>query len=297
MLRVFCGIITGLILFFVPSAVAEPLRPEEVDALISDPPEARIAYGKDPEQFGDLRLPQGKGPFPVAIVIHGGCWVSTLATVQNTAAAADALRDLGVATWNIEYRGIDRQGWPGTFEDVATATDYLQKVSQTYPIDLTRVIAVGHSAGAHLALWLGGRRQLPQESTLFHPSPLLLTAVVALGGPGDLRDFRNYETHICGAPVIDSLLGGSPEAVPGHYAQGSPIELLPFGIHQVLIVGEQDPVMPERSREAYLMAAQNLGDTVERIVIPNAGHFEVIAPTSTAWPIVKGKILELLGIH
>lgn len=299
MLLILCSIVIGSIHFFVTPTLANPLKAEDVNALLSDPPDTQIAYGKDPQQFGDLRLPQGNGPFPVAIVIHGGCWVSQLATVQNTAAAADALRDLGVATWNIEYRGIDHQGggWPGTFKDVAAATDHLQKISQTYPLDLSRVIAIGHSAGGHLALWLAARSQLSQDSVLYHGSPLPLMAVVALGGPGDLRDFRRYETQICGAPVIESLLGGSPEAVPKHYSQGSPIELLPFGIHQVLIVGEQDPVMPARSREAYLTAAQRLGDTAEGILIPQAGHFEVIAPISTAWPMVKDKILDLLGIR
>src|SRR5688500_10580752 len=87
--------------------VAQRLRPRDVDALPARAADARISYSPaDPLQFGELRLPTGNGPFPVAIVIHGGCWMSKFATLQNTAALSDALRDAGVATWNIEYRRL-----------------------------------------------------------------------------------------------------------------------------------------------------------------------------------------------
>lgn len=103
---------------------AQRLRPRDIDRLPSRDADARISYDtRDPLQFGELRLPKGPGPFPVAIVIHGGCWVSKFATLQNTAALADGLRDAGVATWNVEYRRLDNPGggWPGTFADVAAA--------------------------------------------------------------------------------------------------------------------------------------------------------------------------------
>lgn len=143
------------------------LRPADVNALPSRPADARVTYGADPLQFGDLRLPSGKGPFPVAVVIHGGCWVSTFATLQNTAAMADALRDAGIATWNVEYRRLDNPGggWPGTFTDVGIAADHVRVLAKTYPLDLSRVLAVGHSAGGHLALWLAGRSAAPPSSS------------------------------------------------------------------------------------------------------------------------------------
>jgi acetyl esterase/lipase len=104
-----------------PAVTGQRLRPRDVDALPSKKADARIAYGADPLQFGELRLPAGSGPFPVGVVIHGGCWVSKFATLQNTSAMADALRDSGVATWNVEYRRLDNDGggWPGTFADIA----------------------------------------------------------------------------------------------------------------------------------------------------------------------------------
>jgi acetyl esterase/lipase len=276
-------------------ATAQRLRPRDVDALPSKPADTKIPYGKDDRQYGELRLPKGNGPFPVAVVIHGGCWVEKFATLQNTAALADALRDAGVATWNIEYRRADSPGggWPGTFTDVADGVDILRQIAKEHPLDLSRVVVVGHSAGAHLALWAGARARLPKSSPLYRQSPLPLRAAVALGGPGDLRAFRVYDEKICGTPVIDQLMGGTPEEHMARYAEGSPVELLPLGVRQVLIVGVDDGVMPPPERETYAARATKAGDRVEIVEVPG-GHFEVIAPTSTAWPAVRDKVLELV---
>ena len=275
---------------------AQRLRPRDIDALPSKPADTKIAYGPDALQFGELRLPKGNGPFPVAVVIHRGCWVSKFATLQNTAALADALRDAGVATWNIEYRRVDNPGggWPGTFTDVGDGTDFVREIAKAHPLDLARIVTIGHSAGGHLALWTAARSRLPKGSPLRRENPLPLRAAVALGGPGDLRDFQGYAQKICGADnVIDQLMGGAPDAINERYAQASPVELLPFGVRQVLIVGADDAVMPAGARESYEAAAKKAGDTVEVIVVPG-GHFEVIAPTSDAWPAVRDKVLELL---
>ena len=274
---------------------AQRFGPRDVDRLPSKPADARVQYGANPLQFGDLRLPSGRGPFPVVIVIHGGCWVAATATLQNSAALADALRDAGLATWNIEYRrlGDDGGGWPGTFEDVAAAADYVRTLAKTYPLDVSRIVTTGHSAGAPLALWLAARPRLPPSSPFRGSDPIRVKGVTALGGPGDLADFAQYGDDICSPRVIDRLVGGSRQSVPDRYAQVSPIELLPFGVRQLLIVGEDDPVMPARSRDAYVAAATKAGDRAETVVIPDAGHFEVIAPPAAAFATVRDRILEL----
>ena len=278
-------------------ALAQRLRPRDVDALPSRAADHRIAYGTDSLQFGDLRLPNGPPPYPLVIVIHGGCWVSHFASLQNTAALSDALRDAGVATWNVEYRRLDHPGggWPGTMADVAAATDYVRTLAKRFPLDTTRVIGIGHSAGGHLALWLGARGRLTSGSPLYVAQPLRLNGVVALGGPGDLADFTTYAATICGTPVIERLLGGTPATVPDRYAQASPRALLPLGTRQLLIVGADDGAMPERARNAYVDVARRAGDSVEAIVV-SGGHFEVIAPTSAAWPTVRDAVLKLLSV-
>ncbi len=123
------------------------------------------------------------------------------ATLQNTSALADALRDAGIATWNIEYRRVDNPGggWPGTFTDVADAVDRVRFISREHPIDLSRVVTIGHSAGAHLALWAAARGRLAKDSQVYRATPLPLRAAVALGGPGDLRDFYGQAGGLCGS--------------------------------------------------------------------------------------------------
>ncbi len=298
MLRILRLFALPAIIIGVLAAAALPtqgLRPSDVDKLRSKPADARITYGTEPLQFGDLRLPTGTGPFPVAVVIHGGCWVSRFATLQNTAAAADALRDAGIATWNVEYRRLDDPGggWPGTFADIAAAIDHVREIAKRHPVDGTRVVTIGHSAGAHLALWAAARARLPANSPLRRDNPLRLRGAVALGGPGDLRDFYRYGDQICGANVVDRLMGGGPDTMSDRYAQGSPVELLPFGVTQVLIVGVKDGVMPTSSRERYADAGRKAGDIVEILEVPG-GHFEVIAPTSAAWPTVRDTALRLV---
>jgi pimeloyl-ACP methyl ester carboxylesterase len=167
-------------------------------------------------------------------------------------------------------------------------------MAQQHPLDLGRVVVTGHSAGGHLALWVGARHRLPTDSPLASRDPLPVRGVVALGGPGDLRDFMTYGERSCGTGVIDKLLGGTYEAVPERWRQASPAELLPLGVRQRLVVGDGDGIMPERARNAYVARALAAGDATDLVVVPDAGHFEVIAPTSAAWPRVREAILELV---
>ncbi len=271
------------------------LRASDNDTLPSKPPTARIHYGPDSLQFGDLRLPSTQGPHPVVIVIHGGCWVSRFATLQNGAAIADALRDAGFATWNIEYRRTDSPGggWPNTFLDVARAADHLRELAKRYPLDLTRTIALGHSAGGHLALWLAGADRVPAASEIARRAPLKLRGAVALAGIADLADFRTYSANSCGS-VVDPLMGGSPDEVPERYAAGSPVALFPLPVPQVQIVGTLDRVMPPRAREAHESAARASGSVFELIVIEGAGHHEPMSPRSAAWLAIERAVRGLL---
>lgn len=275
---------------------AQLLRPRDVDKLPSTPADKRISYGTDPQQFGDLRLPTGGGRHPVAVVVHGGCWLSPFANVQNTAALASALTAAGVATWNIEYRRVDNPGggWPGTFQDVSSAVDYLRTLAKTHPLDLKRVVIVGHSAGGHLALWAAGRARLPKGSPLSTPDPLKVRGALNLAGPGNLRSIFPFQKEVCGGTPITRLFGGTPEEVPDRYRIGSPAEMLPLKVEQVLITGAQDHAVPPKYGREYEKEARQRGDKVKMLVVENAGHFEVIAPGTAAWSTVEDAIKSLL---
>ncbi len=269
--------------------------PSDVSALHSKPADYRIFYGKDPLQFGDLRLPSGPGPYPVAIIIHGGCWVSSFANIQYTSALADALRDNGIATWNIEYRREDNQGggWPGTFEDVANAADFLRNIANKYSLDLNDAIVVGHSAGGHLALWLAARHQLPLNSQLYTSNPLSLRGVVVLGGVPNLQAFRQQGEFTCGSDVVGKLLGNLP-VLTERYKQASPSELLPLGVPQILIYGAEDQSVPVKFGRAYMQEALKKGDSVKLAVVEGAAHHEYCVPNAITWPVVKSAVISLL---
>ncbi len=256
-------------------AWAQSLGPDDINRLPSSKPSLTAAYGRDPHEVGDLRLPAGKGPFPVAIVIHGGCWTSGVADRRNTAALASALTRRGIATWNIEYRALGDAGggWPGTFQDWGNAADYLRVLARTQPLDLSRVIVIGHSAGGHAALWIAGRYRIARTSPIASANPLPVKAVVDLDGPGDLRPNLGYEPQMCGDAAI-SLLGDTAGAVPDRFNAAAPTALLPLGVPQVLV---SSVFVPPGAAERYRAAATAKGDKVS-VVHAGGGHFEMIAP-------------------
>lgn len=271
------------------------LRSADIDALPSKPATARISYGSEPLQFGDLRLPEGNGPFPVVIVVHGGCWLSRYG-LQNSAALADALRDAGFATWNIEYRrmGDAGGGWPNTFIDVGSAADHVRELAKQHPLDLARVIAIGHSAGGQLAMWLAGASRVPASSPIARRDPIALKGAVALAGIADLADFRTYSSNTCGN-VVDPLLGGTPEAVPERYAAASPVALMPFPVPHVQITGSLDLVMPAAALAKHEASAKSKGSAFELVVLEGLGHHELMSPQTTAFPEILGVIRRLLA--
>jgi acetyl esterase/lipase len=274
------------------TASAQNLSFEDIKKLPNPPADYRIFYGSDPSQFGDLRLPKGDGPHPVVIVIHGGCWYSEY-DLNHLASFCDGLTRLGVATWSLEYRRIGDAGggWPGTFEDVARGADYLRVLARTHSLNLKRVIVVGHSAGGQLALWLAARARTPKDSPLYSNAPLPLHGVVSLAGITDLRRYRPN----CGE-AVRKLLGGSPQEVPTRFQQTSPIELLPIKVVQRLIHGGRDRIVPVELSKDYEAAVRVKGGDARLTVIAEAGHFELIAPQSSAWPAVVESVRSLLKL-
>ena len=273
-------------------AKAQTLTYRDIEKLEAPAADHRIPYGSAAQQFGDLRLPKGKGPHPVAILIHGGCWYSEY-DLNHIASFAAALTELGVATWTIEYRRVGNPGggWPGTFADVAQATDHLRVLTRSYPLDLRRVITIGHSAGGQLALWLAGRKQLSRTSLLYVSDPLRLTGVISLAGITDMRGFNSGCND-----AVRKVLGGTVDETLYRYKETSPIELLPLGVRQSLIQGNLDKIVLPELGAKYKLAAERHGEPVKLIALEGVGHFELIAPQSSAWPTVEKEVRTLLKL-
>src|ERR1043166_1780513 len=175
--------VAALVLTTTIMAQTRLMNSTDILKLPSASPAAKISYGNSPQQFAELRLPEGNGPFPVIVVAHGGFWIQ-YAAADYTAHLATALTKEGWATWNLEYRRGHEPGggWPGTFQDVGRGVDALRDAAGKYPLDLTRVITLGHSAGGQLALWIAARNRIPSLSEVHTENPLPIKGAVSLGG-------------------------------------------------------------------------------------------------------------------
>ncbi len=272
---------SSLLAFLLTIAVirAEPLLSwSELSRMPLPAPGEKIAYGDGPQQFGELRLPKGEGPFPVVVLIHGGCWQNEFDYVYMTRLGA-WFAEHGVVSWTIEYRrlGDEGGGWPGTFLDVAQAADFVRQLASSHPIDAKRVIAAGHSAGGQLALWLASRQKLPPSSELFVKDPIRLSGVLGLAAITDLAKYRHGPAGSCHASV-EPLLGGTEEKVPQRYAETSPSQRSPLGLPQVFIQGERDPIVDPVMVRSYVDEAKRSGDSVVFLSVPAVGHFETSVP-------------------
>ena len=244
---------------------------------------AVVPYGPDPLQVAEVWRPDGQGPFPTVLMIHGGCWRSGLSNLHIMDYAAEDLRRRGIAVWTIEYRGVDRPGggYPGAFQDINAAADALLDHARQYGLSTNRIVVLGHSAGGHLALWLAARGRLPAASPLRDPRRLRIEWVVSLGGIPDLATAKDA----CGEKTVARLLQGSRAADP--LADTSPAALLPGTAARILIHGGLDDTAPPALGRAYVAKARAKGDVrAWTYAIPDEGHVEEIAPGSRTWAAV-----------
>ncbi|BCA61836.1 esterase [Sphingomonas sp. HMP9] len=262
-------------------------------------PDATVDYGTDQMQKVDVWLPKGKarGPVPVVVMVHGGCWTTSIADRSLMNWIADDLRNAGIAVWNIDYRGVDRigGGYPGTFADAAMATDQLAVNAKRFNLDTRRVLAIGHSAGGHLALWLAARRKLAASSALSTAHPVRIRHVISLGGLPDLEATAANADNGCGTDVVAKLVGTPTPQHPDVYADTSVPRLLPLGVKQDLINGREDRIIPFVMATDYVAKAKAVGDTAMLHTIPATGHVELIAPETPAWADAKHLILSYFG--
>lgn len=243
------------------------------------PPDRREAYGSDSNQFVELRLPRGKGPYPVLLNLHGGYWRAKY-DLAHAGHLCEALRAVGIATFNAEYRRVGDQGggWPGTFADVRSAYRYVRQEAARFQLDRKRLVVMGHSAGGQLALCLAAH-----ETSL--------RRVMALAGVVDLR--KAFALHLSHDAVVE-FLGGTPEAVPEHYREADPMELKIPQARQWLIHGTDDDTVPVEFSRNYVEQKKS-SESVQLIEITRCGHFELIDPGSAAFKQVTAAVLSALG--
>jgi acetyl esterase/lipase len=241
--------------------------------------DARLSYGRDANQFVDLRLPKRKDPHALAINIHGGFWRARY-DLGHAGHLCAALTAKGIATANLEYRRVGNAGggWPGTFADVRAAYQFLLQNSQQYEFETRRVVIIGHSAGGQLGLCLAA-----------HETGV--KAVISLAGVVDLQ--RAYALHLSNDAVVE-FLGGTPAEVADHYRESDPMKLS-IGARQWLVHGVADDVVPPAFSRDYVSAKQKMKEDARLVEIAGAGHFDVVDPRSAAWRDVERVVMEAVG--
>jgi acetyl esterase/lipase len=275
---------------------AAPMKLADYMALSGPAPTSRVAYGPAPSQYAELFVPQGAGPFPVAVLVHGGCWTKAFGGIDQLRNMAGALVERGIAVWNVEYRRVDEAGggYPGMYQDMHAALDALAAQAGARHLDLGRVVAVGHSAGGQLVQWIAGRARIPATSPLHRTQMLPVRAVVSLGGLADLRRERELIKSSCGRDTPE--LAGLPSATrPDVYADTNAAELLPNGSHTILVTGELDTISPPRVAHDYAARARAAGDSAEVVILPRASHYDEVAASSPSWPLVAAAIERALA--
>jgi acetyl esterase/lipase len=277
----------------VAASGPDPMTYPQFKALAQPPGGEKVAYGAGPSQFAELWLPKAKGPHPVVIVLHGGCWQKEVAGLGYMNAAAQDLAARGMAVWSVEYRGVDEPGggYPGTFQDVAAGIDRLRAEAPGHDLDLSKVVILGHSAGGHLGLWAAGRPNLAKSSPLYKADPLPISAVVGVGALPDLEHTDKAIALVCGENIVGRLTGPASPAHADVFGDTSPVNLAPLHVPAVLVHGVYDPIAPPWIGMDYRKAAGAKGDKVDLVAIPNAGHFELVWPGAPAWQEVA-KLIE-----
>jgi acetyl esterase/lipase len=279
------------------AATAAPMKLADYLALSGPAPTAKIAYGSAPSQYAELFRPAGAGPFPVVVLVHGGCWTIEFGGISQMRNLAGALAAQGIAVWNVEYRRVDEAGggYPGTYQDINAALDLLVREAGRHQLDLGRIVAVGHSAGGQLVQWIAGRERIPTSSPLFHPHPLPVRQVVSLGGLADLRNERDLIKASCGRDTMQ-LAGLPSSARPDVFSDTNAAELMPNGSHTVLITGERDTVSPPRVAHDYAARARVAGDSASVVVLPGASHYDEVAASSPSFRLILPVIRKALAL-
>jgi acetyl esterase/lipase len=256
--------------------------------LAASAPDAILRYADHPRGFAELRLPQGDGPFPLAVIYHGGCWKTGIASQAYMGPLATRWQSLGIATLNVDYREVgDGGGWPGSFEDWAESANLIDEVTARFPIDRARVTLVGHSAGALAVQWLAARQE--EDGPLGTRAGITARAGLVLDGPGDVGAEQPAFDALCQFSAVEPFMGAAPAADPRRYAAISPATHAPQ-LAELLFVQAKLPA-PSAATQAALAAG---GARVTVRENAGASHFAIITPGNPVHTANEAAMLAVL---
>jgi acetyl esterase/lipase len=234
-----------------------------------------VPYGRLPHQVyevhGDPSTASGW-----VVLVHGGFWRAAWDRA-HLRPLASALAAEGYAVALVEYvrTGMPGGGWDGTFQDVAAALAAVRQEAGDRP-----VVLAGHSAGGHLAVWL-----------LHQPEAEAVRGAVSLGGCLDLTMVADLGLDDGAA---QDLVGGTPLTHPDRYRRADPTRLGRSPYPVVVVHGSLDEAVPPTVARSWWAACGTPGRDA-LVVLEGVGHFALIDPASTAYPVVVGHLQRLLA--
>lgn len=272
---------------------------EELATAIAAPTNGPVEmrYGSaDDRQHGTLFLPSSVAhdkPLPVVVFVHGGGWMQK-STAEQAAPFAQDLANHGVAVWNIEYRGITKDGtpapggWPMTYQDVAAAIDFLPTLAgrSTAPLDLANVTVAGYSAGGNLATWACSRNVLPAGAVGASPVQPVHKCV-GIAGVYDMKLAHSQHDE-----YVDTLLGGTPGQRPERYSDASPALNIDPDAHVTVLHGKNDEVVNADQATTYTDRALAAGQDVTEVMFDDASHLSWTHLDSAQWQEARKHILQ-----
>jgi acetyl esterase/lipase len=261
----------------------------------------RYYYGKDPSQWGALFLPDmpdGGTHRGVVVVIHGGYWRSKYGAELGEPLAED-LAAHGLAAWNLEYRRAGNGGgWPHTFQDVVAGIDKLADLAPVHALDLSRVVALGHSAGGHLAVWAAGRDRLEKlglnvehREIGTHEGGVGLSGVVSQSGVLNLAEAEKLNLS---NGAVANFLGGPSSDLPARHRYADPMSALPLHVPVYAVHATEDEDVPLSMSTSYVEAAASAPVPAQLVTVPG-DHYALIDPGSSAYATCRELVRELLG--
>lgn len=259
----------------------------------------RYDYGQDPSQWGELFLPDlpaGRKHRGVVVVIHGGYWRSTYGAELGEPLARD-LAEHGMAAWNLEYRRAGNGGgWPGTFRDILAGIGKLAALAEPHSLDLGKVVALGHSAGGHLAVWAAGRDRLEglgadARQVKDTNDGVRLTGVVSQSGVLNLAEAERLGLS---NGAVGNLLGGPSSDFPGRHRMADPMTALPLDVPVFAVHAAEDDDVPLGMSTTYVDASRS-GPVPARLITVPGDHFALIDPAAEAYVTCRELVGKLLG--
>ena len=260
----------------------------------------RYYYGDDPSQWGELFLPgpsDGGTRRGVVVVIHGGYWRSKYGAELGEPLAED-LAAQGLVAWNLEYRRAGNGGgWPHTFQDIAVGVDKLRDLAESHALDLGKVVALGHSAGGHLAVWVAGRGRLSRmglgaehREIAADEDGIRLAGVVSQSGVLNLAEAEKLNLS---DGAVANFLGGPPSEFPARYRYADPMAALPLDVPVYAVHATEDEDVPLAMSTSYVEAGRS-GPVPAQLVLVPGDHFAVIDPKAPAYVKCRELIQELM---